>query len=70
MNSDNNHLTAAMEEDEEEEEEEAREHKCHGFPEKRSRIVWTPELHQKFINAIRVLGNKSNVSSLPPNNQL
>ncbi|KAF7808834.1 two-component response regulator ORR26-like [Senna tora] len=56
MNFDSNHLTAAMEE-----EEERRERSYYGYAEKKSRIVWTPELHQKFLDAIDALGNQNNI---------
>lgn len=29
----------------------------HSYPMKRSRLVWTPELHQRFLEAVNRLGN-------------
>lgn len=29
----------------------------HNYPMKRSRLVWTPELHQRFLEAVNRLGN-------------
>ncbi|XP_054810052.1 two-component response regulator ORR26 isoform X3 [Prosopis cineraria] len=59
MNFDSNHLTAFMEEEEEEDTE--REQNYDEHPEKRPRIVWTPELHQKFLDAINVLSDGNNI---------
>ncbi|XP_028786481.1 two-component response regulator ORR26-like [Neltuma alba] len=59
MNFDSNHLTAFMEQDEIEDTERKENYDEHA--EKRPRIVWTPELHQKFLDAINVLSDRNNI---------
>lgn len=58
MQFDSNHISAAMAVAE----ETPRQPKYHGSAEKKSRIVWSPELHQKFLDALCAIGDTSNVS--------